>query len=157
LVHARTDFYAGLHAVADLELLRALDHCRDKLVVDRLLDNRTACGRALLACREERSIDYIFHGRIEIGIAQDDRGILAAHFELDPQSPLRGLAVEPVTDLARTGERDGFQRACLYQRIAQLTAGTGHEVHDAFGNTRLVESFNETPCAQRSGGRGLQD
>ena len=76
LINGRTDVDARLHAVADLQLLRALNQRLDELVVDRVLDDGAAGRRALLSGREERRVDGVFDGGVEVASASTMVGFL---------------------------------------------------------------------------------
>ena len=148
LVDARPDVDARLHAVADLQLSRALHHGGDEPVVDRVFHNRAAGRGALLPRREERRVDHVLHRGVEIGIGQHDRRILAAHFQLNAQAALAGLAVQPVADLAGAGERDCLQRSGVDQRLAQFAARAGDKVDHALRNARLMQRLDDAPRAR---------
>src|ERR1035441_9260211 len=157
LVDARADVDAGLHAVANFELLRALDHGGDEAIVDGVLDNGAAGGGAFLAGGKERGVDHVFHGGSEVRVGQDDGGILAAHFELDAEMARGSLLVKPLSDFARAGERDGLERRGVNQCLAERAAGAGHEVDHAFGNAGFVERFDDAPGAEGRGGGRLDE
>ena len=59
LIDRRADVDARLHAVADFELLGALDQRVHELVVDAVFDNGAAGGGALLAGGEEGGVDDV--------------------------------------------------------------------------------------------------
>src|SRR5262249_21175434 len=122
LIDSRTDIDARLAAVADFEFRGALDQRLHEAVVDRILDDGAARGRALLAGREERAVHRLSDRRFEIGVGEDDGWVLAAHLELNPQTAPRCSFVQPLTDAAGASERYGFQRRSLDERFAQFPA-----------------------------------
>src|SRR5213079_1180464 len=97
------DLYTGVETVADLQGPRFGDELVYERLIDRSFDDRAAARCALLAGREERGVDQRRRRNIQIGIREHDRGVLAAHFELDAQPAARGLVVQAVTDVARSG------------------------------------------------------
>ena len=70
---------------------------------------------------------------LKSAVGQHDGRILAAHLELNAQAALGGFGVQPVADLAGAGERDGFQRLGVHQRLAQFAARAGTKLTTPFG------------------------
>ena len=95
LVYAGADVDAGLHAVADLQFARALHHRGHETIVDGVFHDGAAGRGAFLPGGEERRVDHVFHGGVEIRVGQYDGRVLAAHFELDAQPPFGCLRVQP--------------------------------------------------------------
>ena len=59
------------------------DQLVDELVVDRLLDQQPGAGRADLAGVQEHRGQGEVEGRLEVGVGEDDVGVLAAELEGD--------------------------------------------------------------------------
>lgn len=64
---------------------------------------------------------------------------------------LGGLGVEPLADLAGTGEANGLERLGVYQGAAERAAGAGDEVDDALGDAGLVTGLDDAPGTERRG------
>src|SRR6266487_443161 len=78
LVDHRPDVGVVLPAGAEPHLLDARDEARGELVVDGLVDDHAARGRAALARGAESRPDDAVDGQIEIGVVHDDDRVLAA-------------------------------------------------------------------------------
>ena len=110
LVDRGADVNALLHAIADLELPGTLHQRGHETIVDGLLDDHAAGGGALLPGGEEGGVDTLLDGGVEVGVGENDGGVLPAHLQLNAQAALAGFGVEPVADLAGAGERDRLER-----------------------------------------------
>ena len=155
-IGARAHVDAGLGAGADFKRGGFFDQLRDERVVDGRFDDGAAGGGALLAGGGEGCVHYGVHGVIEIGIFENDGGILAAHFKLrgefargdgvvdviaDPQEPVKEMAriaewltnvspisrLEPVTTL-RTP----------FGSPASTSASARRKVHDGASAAGLI-------------------
>src|SRR4029079_2125515 len=80
-VDDRTDVDVLLEAVAELELLRALDELRLERLVDLRPDDDAARGGAALARRAERGPEDPVDGEIDVGVVHHDDRVLAAELE----------------------------------------------------------------------------
>ncbi len=78
LVDHRPDVGVVLPAGAEPHLLDARDEARGELVVDDLVDDHAARGRAALARGAESRPDDAVDGEVEIGVVHDDDRVLAA-------------------------------------------------------------------------------
>ena len=78
----RPEVHPCIHWVADDERVSAVDEVRHELVVDQPLDDDATGGRALLAGGEERTASDHLGGSLDVGIGQDDGGVLSAQFHL---------------------------------------------------------------------------
>ena len=79
----RADFDGLIESVADFELFGAGDKLLSELGRNSLLQQDAAGGCAALAggaeCAPERAVE----GEVEVGVVENDLGVLAAHFKRD--------------------------------------------------------------------------
>ena len=143
--------------VADLQRFYRVDERGDELVVDAVFDNDAARGGAFLSRREHRRVDGAADGLLEIGVGENDGGVLAAHFELNAQSPRRRLRMQRPADRARARERHRFHRFGVDHGLSDLAARAADEVDDAAGDAGLMAGFGDPPTAQRRGGRRFHE
>ena len=81
----------------DRDRLHASPQFFQKLLVDRIVDNRARARRAFLSAISKRRLHDARGGAIEIRLAIDDDGVLAPHFgdhALDPDLPRARLGGE---------------------------------------------------------------
>ncbi len=71
----------GIERVADHAALGLFGQPLDEFVVDLLLDEQPAAGRAALAAVEVDGVERSVDGGIQIGVGEDDVGALAAQLE----------------------------------------------------------------------------
>ncbi len=76
-VDRRTHLHGFIEAVADFQFLRAVHVALDELPVDALLHDDAAGRGATLAGGAEASPESAFDGEVEVGVVEDDHGILA--------------------------------------------------------------------------------
>src|SRR5207248_10114298 len=83
LVDDRADVGVVLPAGPEPHLLRSGDELRLQRVVDALLDDDATRGGAALAGGAEGRPDDPVDGEVEVGVVEDDDGVLAAELEVD--------------------------------------------------------------------------
>ena len=79
----RTGLGLVVERAAEPDPLRPLDERVDEVVVDRLLDEQPGAGRADLAGVQEDRGQRVVEGDLEVGVGEDDVGVLAAQLEGD--------------------------------------------------------------------------
>ena len=82
-VDDRADVGVVLEAVAEPQLLGALDELRLELVVDLLVRDHAARRGAALAGRAERRPEDPLDREVDVGVVHDDDRVLAAELEVD--------------------------------------------------------------------------
>src|SRR5712671_3361855 len=80
LVDRRTHLRGLIQSVADFQLLRAIHVAFDELSVDALLHDDAAGRSTTLAGGAEASPESAFDGQVEVGVVEDDHGILPTKF-----------------------------------------------------------------------------
>ena len=98
-----------------------------------------------------------FDGEVEVGVVEDDHGILAAEFERAMFETLGGDAADDAADGGRSGERDGAHVGMLGERRADFGAESGDDVDDAFGQAGVGQRAHQIESGERSVLRGLDD
>src|ERR1017187_82936 len=157
LIDRRTHLDRFVEAVADFQFLRARDVALDELAIDALLHDDAAGRGATLAGGAESAPEAAFDGEVEVGVVEDDHGILAAEFERAVFESLGRDAAYDAADGGRSGERDGAHVGVLGERSAYVRAEAGHDVDDAFGKAGVGEGANQVERGEWGVLRGLDD
>ena len=125
--------------VAHGQLLGLLDEQPDELVVDRALDVDAAVRGALLPAEAERGAHDPLGRLLEVGAAEHDRGVLAAHLhDARPRPAGRERAEQLEAHLERAREHDAVDARVRLQLVADRVAGAHHEVEHAVGHARVA-------------------
>ena len=148
---------AGFHTIAHFEGFSFCHEFRYEFIVDRRLDDGSAGGGALLAGGSEGRVHDGVDCVIEIGVFENDGGVLAPHFQLRREFARSYGVVDVVAHTAGTGEGDGAHGGVVDEGVANFAAGAGDDVEDAFREARFDERFGETEGAGWREGRGLDD
>ena len=74
------------------------------------------------------------HGRVEIGVLQDDVGRFPAELEGDLLHGLGGQRHDPLAGPGRPGERHHVDLGMARDRLADHRSDAGHQIEDAGGN-----------------------
>ena len=104
LVDQRAGGDALLGAVAHLQLLHGLGQLLGEGVIDAVLHQHAVGADAGLAGVAVLRHHGALHGRIEVGIVEDDEGRIAAEFEADLLDGRRALRHQHAADFGRAGE-----------------------------------------------------
>ena len=129
--------------MAEPDPVRAPADLVDEPVVDRVLDDRAAAGRADLAGVGEGRGQGVVHRRLEVGVGEHDVRALAAHLEGDLLEVDRGAAQERATGLQPAGQRDEVDVGAVGQGLPDPVAGPEHEVDDARRDPGLLEQAGQ--------------
>ena len=92
--------------VADLALLGLLGQALDELLVDLLLDEQPAAGRAALAAVEVDGVEGAGDGLLHVGVGEDDVRALAAQLERGPLERVGGGLLDDLGRIDVAGEGD---------------------------------------------------
>ncbi len=148
-VDQRPDVHALVKPVAQAQRGRPGLEAAAQVVRDGRVHDHPRARRAPLARGPERRPQDPVHGEVEVGVAQDDNGVLAAELEADALEQ----AARPLRDAApgvgRARERDHRHVAAVDDRVAHLGPGSGDEVDGAGREARLVHELDEQGRAQR--------
>jgi hypothetical protein len=133
-----------------------------ELVVDVLVHDRAAAGRALLALVAVGRGDHGVDRLVEVAVAVDQDAVLAAHLGDQPLHPdlallrLRGLFEDPQADVAAAGERDEARQPVLHHGAADRTAWPGDEVQHLLGQAAFMHQLDPHRGDRRRLAGGLQ-
>ena len=157
----RRDQRTGLSVViersAEADLLGTLDEAVDEFLGDGLLDDESGTSRAHLTGVDESGVERIVQGRLEVGIGEDDVGVLAAELEGDLLDRVRGVAGQQTTGDESAGERDHVDVLVSRQRGTSIGARTEDEVADSGRQTELLEDLHGEDRSVRGQLGGLED
>ena len=116
-VDHRADLRARLHAVADHELLRTVDHGLREGGCDRVVHVDPLGAHADLARIAEAVARGEGGGGIDVGIGKDDERVLSAELEDQSLQAARSGLHDVTARRAAAGERDQVDR-CRHERLA---------------------------------------
>src|SRR5215510_11891801 len=116
LADERADARLGIEAGPLLHARGGLGQLVGELVVHLLLDEEPGTGAAHLPGTEEHAEERALHGRVGIGVAEDDVGRLATQLEGDPLQRARRLAMDLLPHLGGAGERDLVDQGMVNER-----------------------------------------
>ena len=141
----------GLRVVraAEADRARPLDQPVDEVVVDALLHQQPRAGRADLAGVQEDGGEGEVEGHLEVGVGEDDVGVLAAQLEGDLLDRGRGGGHHPPAGHQAAGERDQVDARVLDQRGRGVRTGAEDEVADAGGQAGLLEQPHQDDAGVR--------
>ena len=98
---------------ADLESFGAGDEFLGEFGGDLLVQDDAAGGGAALAGGAEGSPERAVEGEVEVGVVEDDHGVLAAHLERAGLEVGGGGLSDDAADFAGSGEGDGADAGML--------------------------------------------
>ena len=128
----RRDAHALVPGHADLQLGEFLREPLQEAVDDRLVHDQHLERRAALAVERQRTQQALLYGEIDVGVRQDDRGILGVKPEDGPQAVHLGMhLLEVIGDLAGADQGEDVDLARLQQHRDNLRAFAVDGVDDA--------------------------
>ena len=129
------DERAGLGLVverpAEPDLLRPGDHLVDEVVLDRVLHDEPGASRADLAGVQEHGGQRVVEGHLDIGVGEDDVGVLAAELEGDLLDGLGGVRHQSATGLDASRERHEVDVGVRRQRAPAVGPAPSTRLPDA--------------------------
>ena len=126
-----------------------VDQRIDEVVVDLVLHEQAGAGRADLAGVEEHRGQRIVERDLEIGVGEDDVGVLAAQLEGDLLHGGGGRRHDAPAGLHAAGERDHVHPGVLGEQRARLRPGTEDQVADAGRQPGLLEQAHQVDARVR--------
>src|SRR6202140_4141180 len=157
LVDGWTHLDRFIQTIANLQPLCAIDVALHELCVDAFLHNDPAGRGAALACRSEATPQPAFNRKIEIGVIENDHGILAAKFERTTLKALGRGRTHDASHCARTSQRNGAHVGVFGEWRANLGAESRNDVNYALRQASIIEHANKIESRQRSILRWLDD
>jgi hypothetical protein len=115
---------------------------------DLVLHDRPAARRADLAAVGEGAGQRVVHGRLEVGIGEDDVGTLAAELHRDLLHVDGRATDETTSGIDAAGERDEVHVRAVGQGLAHACARSDDEIDDALGRAGLREQAGEVDRRQ---------
>ena len=128
---------------AEADVDRPLDEGVHEPVVERLLDQQARAGGADLAGVQEDRGERVVEGHVDVGVGEDDVGVLAAELEGHPLHGGGGRGHHRAAGLHAPGERDQVDPWVGGQRRTRLGSRAEHEVADAGRETGLLEQSHQ--------------
>ncbi len=123
----------------------------DEPVVDAVLDDQPAAGRADLAAVQERRGQRVVDRGLEVGVGEHDVRALAAELERDPLHVDGSRGHDRLPARETSGERHEIDIEALGERLPDAVARPEHEVHDTLRDAGLVEEPDEMDRRERRG------
>ncbi|MNE17071.1 hypothetical protein D3C80_1100400 [compost metagenome] len=138
----RTDLGVGIQGVADAQGLHLLGQGRHEAVVDAVLNDQAAGGRAALAGGEEAAVQGDGHGPLQVRVVQHDQRVLAAHLQLHPRLTRDSAGRDPRPHALGAGEADARHILVVDDRLPHPAAADDHVQH-APGQAGFVEDGDQ--------------
>ena len=127
-----------------------------ELVVDALLDQQARACRADLAGVQEHRREREVESDLEVGVGEDDVGVLAAQLEGDLLDGGGGRRHHLAPGDQTAGEGDQVDAGVLGQRRRGVRPGSQDEVADARGEPGLLEQPHQDDAGVRRELAGLE-
>ncbi len=140
---------AVVGAVAQSDQVRASADLRHEPVVDRVLDDGPAAGRADLPRVDEGGGQRVVDGSLEVRVREHDVRALAAELQGDLLDVDRGAAHQGTTGVEAAGERDEVDVGAVGERLTDPRPRTEDEVDDSGGHARLLEQAGQVDGRER--------
>lgn len=137
--------------------LERLEELGDELLVNVLLDEDAGGGGADLALVGHDAHVRPLDGLLEVGVAKDEEGGLAARLEGDVLERLGGLAHDGAGRGGAAREGDLVDERVAHEGAAGDAAEAIDKVDDARGEAGFLDEGAEVEDAQRGLFRGLED
>ena len=141
--HERPHLGLAVQRVAEPDPRRLLDQRLEHAVVDRSLHQQARARRAHLALIRERAEERAVHCRLEIGVGEDDVGILAAQLDRHALDRVGRSADHEAPGIHAARERDLVDARIGDQRRAGRGSVTRDDVHDAWRQVQRFENLGE--------------
>jgi ParB family chromosome partitioning protein len=122
------------------------------VVVDGLVHEVASGGHADLALVQEGAPGSGRGGGVQVGVVEDDQGVVAAEFEQRPLERATGGLADLPADGRRSGEGDRRDRGVRGQRRAG-SGVAGQDVQDAVGQAGFLEEAGQEQAAGDGGAR----
>ena len=152
----RAELGVGQPGRAHLQILGQVDDGADQLIGDLLLDADGGKRHAALAGAAEGRVDDALRSSFDGRVFQDQRVILGLGQSLDAFAFGRRGLVDVQADLLRAYQRHALDHGVLEERLA-FVARSGHQAHDALGESRLDQKLDHAHGRLGDQTRGLQD
>ena len=134
---------------ADVDLLCFRRHAFDHFVEDALLHVQPRAGAAALSVIEEDGAGRAGDRRLQIAVAKNDVGRFAAQFERHFLQIAGSRLKDQFADFGGTGEGDFVDIRMRGQGGARGFAIARDDVHDAVGNSGLLNQFAQPQAGER--------
>ena len=159
LVDDRAEVSGALGRVADGEFVGEGLQFGDQFVVDGRFHNDARGGGAFLSLQAKGRADDAGRGVVQIGVARDDGGVLAAKFQHHRADVVAvgEVAVEFHAHVEGAGEGGAVEFGAVHQRLSERGAGAGDEVHHAVGEAGVAQAFGVEADDPGGVGGGLDD
>ena len=143
LIHSRAHLYTRFETKTHFEVARRFTERGGELVANCLFHNDTAAGRTRLPGDAETTRHRQLDRGGDVGVVEDNHGILAAHLQLYAGEVLHRLLVDLAPHEDGTGEADAVHVFAAHQCVAHAAPRPGDVVDHALGDARLHQRFDQ--------------
>ena len=158
LVDQRAHVGVFKQLVADLECQRLFGQQVGELVVNGRFHQDTFHRAAdLPVATRQPPQHHCRGGLLQVGIRQDDQGVVTAQFHVHLLEVLRGHFGDPHAHLGAAGDGDELDAGRACQEIADQRAGSGDHLMGAARQTALLHQFGDLQQCQRAGAGRFRD
>ena len=140
---------AVVAAGADGDARRAGVQALDQRVGDGLLDQELGGGGADLAGIAEGAVGQVLDQPVEVGVGEDQDGVLAAELQHDRDRALGRHRHDRAAGRDRAGEGDAADQRVADQRRARLLAEAGDDVEHAGRQAGLERQLGQAQGGER--------
>ena len=155
-VHQRADVRCLVQAVAEAQGFGAGDELLGEGVQHALLDDHAAGSGAALAAGAEGAPHSALDRQVDVGVAEDDDGVLAAHLQVHAFAVSAAVGGDLAAHLDGAGEGDHRHPRVAHQSGAGIVLPE-KEVDDAGRQAGLLQDAQQVSRAEGRVGRGLKD
>ncbi len=114
------------------------------------MNDDAAGGGAALAGGAEGSPERAVEGEVEVGVVEDDHGVLAAHFKGAGLEVACGGLADDAADFRGAGEGDGADEGMLDEWGAGFRTKAGDDVDDSGRQAGVDEGLDDVDGRERA-------
>src|SRR5579871_2259226 len=169
LVDLRTHLHGLIKAASNFKTFCPRYKLAYELLVNAFLHNHPAGGGATLPGGSESAPEHAIQRKIEVGIVENDDGVLSAHFERARLKHACGGLPYNAADFARSCKRYSPNIFMLHDGRACFGTKPGHDIDHTLGQAgfyqgvheidrgkrRIFRRFNHASVAAHQGGKEL--
>lgn len=147
LVDQRTDFGLWVEGMTDLDVVHPIDEPCLEFLGNRVLHQKARGRGAALSVERIDHEDCRIQRPVEIGIVENDHGVLAAELEMHPLQGFRPLSHDHGPGAALADEGDGLDVRMFCQGLAGFFAEAVDKVPDTFRQAGFFCYFHQDACS----------
>src|SRR5215813_883753 len=148
LVDLRSHVHGFIKAAAYLQPLRAIHQPVGKLAVQAFLNDNAAGRRAALSRGAKSPPEHAVNGQVEVGILQNNDGVLAAHLQRARLKAARRCLTNHASNFAGAGKGNGPNVGAFYDRRSRFRSEACYHIHNAFGQPGIHQGLDQVKSGE---------